>query len=363
MSSQLLHIFQRVPFFNRSVIVATRKEWRDRCVKSSASRNLHFTTRQISISRTASRVRIPLAEGKARSWIAHRLPLTLGWELAGIVEKLGDGVKHFKIGDEVFGMIDLSGDGAAAEYALGDEIDFAMKPKSLDYTKSAAVPIAAITAHQALFDVADLRSGQTLLVHAAAGGVGSMAVQLAKSCGARVIATASGAEHLPLIRKLGCDEAIDYKETRFENQVREVDVVLDPIGRDTQSRSLDVLKEGGILVSLMDQPPEDIARARGVRTAIIGIKPDGKRLADLAKLIDEGKFQPVIQTTFPLAQAREAIQLSHSRHVTGKIVLTQSRLADGCQNGPTRTNGAQRKGSDVELFLRRFRLAWCRLSA
>src|SRR5258705_7032572 len=175
-----------------------------------------------------------VAEGKARSWLDHRLPLTLGWELAGTVEKLGEDVKRLKIGDEVFGMIDLLGNGAAAEFSVGDENAFAIKPGMLDFPTAAAVPVGALTAHQALFDAAELREGQTVLIHAAAGGVGSMAVQLAKAHGARVIGTASGAEHIELIRKLGCDEAIDYKTTRFEDHVRGVDVVLDPVSGDSQ---------------------------------------------------------------------------------------------------------------------------------
>src|SRR6266513_3927634 len=148
-------------------------------------------------------------------------------------------------------MIDLSGNGAYAEFAVGDENVFAVKPRTLDFPNAAAVPIGALTAYKALFDAAELRAGQTVLIHAAAGGVGSMAVQLAKAHGARVIGTASGTEHINLIQKLGCDEAIDYKETRFEDFVRDVDVVLDPLGADSHRRSFAVLKKGGILVALL----------------------------------------------------------------------------------------------------------------
>ena len=263
-----------------------------------------------------------VAEGKARSWLDHRLPLTLGWELAGIVEKLGADVRRLKPGDEVFGMIDLSGDGADAEFAVGDEKAFAIKPRTLDFPGAAAVPIGALTAHQALFDAAELRAGQTVLIHAAAGGVGSMAVQLAKAHGARVIGTASGAEHIKLIRELGCDEAIDYKATRFEDHVRDVDVVLDPVSADSQRRSFGVLKKGGILVALTEEPRQDLARENGVRATMIGVKPDGRRLADIGKIIDDGKLRPLVQAVLPLEQAKEALELSRSRHVAGKIVLT-----------------------------------------
>jgi NADPH:quinone reductase-like Zn-dependent oxidoreductase len=263
-----------------------------------------------------------IAEGKARSWIDHRLPLTLGWELAGIVEKLGPGVGRFKVGDEVFGMIALSGDGADAEYAIGDECDFSIKPKRLNFTMAAAVPIAALTAHQALFDVARLQSSQTILIHAAAGGVGSMAVQLAKAQGAKVIGTASGQNHIKLIQDLGCDQAIDYKSSRFEDQVRDVDVVLDPVGSDTQTRSFEVLKKGGILVALTEEPSQDLIRKYGVRAVMVGVKPDGRRLADIGKIIDHGKLQPLVRSIFPLEQIKEALALSRSGHVAGKVVLT-----------------------------------------
>jgi NADPH:quinone reductase-like Zn-dependent oxidoreductase len=262
-----------------------------------------------------------VAEGKARSWLDHRLPLILGWELAGTVENLGADAGRFKPGDEVFGMIDLLGDGAYAEFSVCDENALAIKPGKLDFPGAAAVPIGALTAHQALFDAADLRAGQTVLIHAAAGGVGSMAVQLAKAHGARVIGTASGREHVQLIRDLGCDQAIDYKATRFEDQVRDVDVVLDPVNADSQRRSLAVLKKGGILVALTEEPRQDLAGEHGVRAIMIGVKPDGRRLTEIGKVIDDGKLRPVVQAVLPLDRVKEALELSRDRHVAGKIVL------------------------------------------
>ena len=149
-----------------------------------------------------------------------------------------------------------------------------------------------------------------------------MAVQLAKAHGARVIGTASGAEHINLIQKLGCDEAIDYKATRFEDHVRDVDVVLDPVSADSQRRSFAVLKKGGILVALTEEPRQDLAREKGVRATMIGVKPDGQCLAEIGKLIDDGQLHPLIQAVLPLARVREALELSHTGHVAGKIVLT-----------------------------------------
>ena len=148
-----------------------------------------------------------------------------------------------------------------------------------------------------------------------------MAVQLAKARGARVFGTASGAEHIDLIRKLGCDEAIDYKATRFEDHVRDVDVVLDPVSGDSQRRSLGVLKKGGILVALTEEPRQELARNSGVRATMIGVKPDGQRLAEIGKLIDNSQLRPVIQAVLPFPRAQEALQLSRGRHVGGKIVL------------------------------------------
>src|SRR5439155_10048898 len=145
-----------------------------------------------------------VAEGKARSWLDHRLPLTLGWELAGIVEKLGDDAGRFKLGDEVFGMLHLSGDGADAEFAVGDEIDLALKPSGLDFAAAAAIPIGALTAHQALFDAAELQAGQTVLIHAAAAGRRSMVVQLSNEHVARGIRSSCGTDHTHPLRTLCC---------------------------------------------------------------------------------------------------------------------------------------------------------------
>ena len=144
-----------------------------------------------------------------------------------------------------------------------------------------------------------------------------MAVQLAKAHGAQVIGTASGPDHIKVIRDLGCDQAIDYKATRFEDHVRDVDVVLDLVGADSQNRSFGVLKKGGILVALTEEPRQDLAREKGVRATMIGVKPDGRRLADIGKIIDDGKLHPLVQAVLPLEQVKEALELSRSRHAAG----------------------------------------------
>ncbi|MGH8728265.1 MAG: NADP-dependent oxidoreductase [Burkholderiales bacterium] len=225
-----------------------------------------------------------------------------------------------KAGDEVYARPDIARDGAYAQYIVVRESEVALKPKSIDHIHAAAIPLAALTAWQALFDAAELSSGQTVLVHAAAGGVGSFAVQLAKWRGARVIGTASKRNH-EFLRELGVDEAIDYETTRFEDVVRGVDVVFDTIGGDTQKRSWKVLKKGGILVSILTPPSPEEAAAHGVRHAYTFVQPNAMRLAELAQLVDSGKLKPVIETVLPLSETRRAHELGQTGHTRGKIVL------------------------------------------
>jgi NADPH:quinone reductase-like Zn-dependent oxidoreductase len=261
-----------------------------------------------------------IREGYLKKFLPHTLPLILGWDVSGVVEAAGPGVTRLNVSDEVYSRPDISRDGAYAEYIVVRESEVALKPWSLDHIHAAAIPLAALTAWQTLFDAAQLEAGQTVLIHAAAGGVGSFAVQLAKWKGARVIGTASE-RHLEFVRQLGADEAIDYQTTRFEDVVCGVDVVLDSIGGDTQKRSWQVLKKGGILVSIVEQPSVEEAAVRGVRQSYVFIQPDATQLAELAKLADLGKLKAVVQTVLPLSEARRAHELSQAGHVRGKIVL------------------------------------------
>jgi NADPH:quinone reductase-like Zn-dependent oxidoreductase len=261
-----------------------------------------------------------IREGYLKKFLPHTLPLILGWDVSGVVEAAGPGVTRLNVSDEVYSRPDISRDGAYAEYIVVRESEVALKPWSLDHIHAAAIPLAALTAWQTLFDAAQLEAGQTVLIHAAAGGVGSFAVQLAKWKGARVIGTASE-RHLEFVRQLGADEAIDYQTTRFEDVVCGVDVVLDSIGGDTQKRSWQVLKKGGILVSIVEQPSVEEAAVRGVRQSYVFIHPDATQLAELAKLADLGKLKAVVQTVLPLSEARRAHELSQAGHVRGKIVL------------------------------------------
>src|SRR6201981_2315552 len=242
-------------------------------------------------------------EGHMKEFWPHKFPLILGWDLSGVVEQLGRGVSQFKIGDEVYSVPDPTRDGAYADYIVVREPELALKPKTLHHIRAAAVPLAALTAWQSLFDTAQLQPNQRVLIHAGSGGVGHFGVQLAKWKGAYVFATAS-TKNQDLLRKLGVDEPIDYTQQRFENVRRNIDIVLDTIGGETQKRSWSVLKKGGVLVSLVQPPSEEKAKELGVRAALLGAQPNGAQLAEIAKIIDSGKLAPVIDRILPLREGR-----------------------------------------------------------
>jgi NADPH:quinone reductase-like Zn-dependent oxidoreductase len=259
-------------------------------------------------------------EGHVKDVFPHSFPFVPGWDASGVVEEVGAGVTRFKPANEVYSVPDPLRDGAYAEYIAVRESEVALKPKSLHHVHAAAVPLAALTAWQTLCDTAKLEPGQRILVHAAAGGVGHFAVQLAKWKGAHVIATASAKNH-ELLRELGADETIDYTSQRFEEVARNVDVVLDPIGGDTQERSWQVLKKGGALLSIVQPPSAEKAKELGVRAAFVASHPNGAQLAKIAELIDSGDLKPIVNRILPLPEARRAHELSQSGHTHGKIVL------------------------------------------
>jgi NADPH:quinone reductase-like Zn-dependent oxidoreductase len=257
-----------------------------------------------------------IRRGMLQPMLQHTLPVTLGCDVAGTVEKLGSGADGFKVGDSVYAFIDLLRLGAFAEFVTVKTQEAARKPETLDEVHAASVPVAVLTAWQAIFDAAGLESGQTVLVHAASGGVGSMAVQLAKWKGARVIGTASEKNAGYLIA-LGVDEVVDYRKTAFETALSNVDVVLDTLGGETQEKSFQVMKPGGFLVSTVSPPPEHA----GFRSAMIGVHTNGKRLEEVAKLVDEGVLKTLVETVLPLEEAAQGIALSESGRTRGKIVL------------------------------------------
>jgi NADPH:quinone reductase-like Zn-dependent oxidoreductase len=235
-----------------------------------------------------------------------------------VVEKTGAKVTKFKQGDPVYGYA-LFG-GGWAEYAVLAENEAALKPKTATFTDAAAVPLAALTAWQSLIDVAKLSAGQTVLIHGGSGGVGSFAVQIAKARGARVIATASTANQ-DLLKQLGADVAIDYTKTKFEDMAKDVDVVLDPVGRDTLARSYAVVKKGGIITTLVARPDQAQLDKYGIRGTSIFSKPDGNELAEITKLIEAGKIKPIVSQVLPLTDAVKAVQQAETHHTRGKLVL------------------------------------------
>jgi NADPH:quinone reductase-like Zn-dependent oxidoreductase len=257
--------------------------------------------------------------GYARAFRDYPLPLILGWDFSGVVEELGPGVTGWNPGDEVYARPDIGRPGAYAEYIAVRASEIQRKPKNLDHVHSAAIPLAALTAWQAI-SAGQLQAGQKILIHAAAGGVGTFAVQLAKWKGAYVIGTASARNH-EFLRELGADELIDYNTERFEQKVKDVDVVLDAMAGETRERSWQVLKKGGILVSILGQPSAETAKANGVRTAGVFVQPNQGQLEELANLADAGKVRPVIDTVLPLADAAKAHEMNATLHTRGKIVL------------------------------------------
>ena len=253
----------------------------------------------------------------AREFGTH-LPLIPGYDIAGIVEKTGANVTKLKVGDTVYGYPNFGG--GWADYVTVKEFEVAPKPKSLNFVESAAVPMGALTAWQALVDVAKLQPGQTVLIHGGSGGVGSFAIQIAKARGARVIATASTTNQA-LLKQLGADVAVDYTKTKFEDVAKDVDAVLDPIGKETLARSYNVIKKGGIVMSLVARPDPAELEKHGIRGAGISVHPDAEDLAEIAQLIDAGKIKPIVTQVLPLNEAIAAQQQAATHHTRGKVVI------------------------------------------
>ncbi len=247
------------------------------------------------------------------------LPLVLGGEIAGIIEKVGggvDGAHGWQEGDAVYGIIKSGG---FAEYAIAKAGDIAPKPASIDFVQAAAVPLGALTAWQAIFDLAKLGSGQRILITGASGGVGSLAVQLAKAKGAHVTGTASGRNE-EFVRGLGVDEFVDYTQQSFEEVVKDVDVVFDTVGGDTFQQAFHCLKKGGFLVTSVAFPADE-AQKFGVGAARVQCKPNAEQLAAISEMVNAGKLKAHVATVLPLAEVKQAFQLSESRRTRGKIVL------------------------------------------
>jgi NADPH:quinone reductase-like Zn-dependent oxidoreductase len=260
-----------------------------------------------------------IREGKVQ---LQPLPIILGSEISGIVEAIGEKISEFKVGDEVYGATNQQFSGAYAEHALSLARMIAQKPKTLNFIEAASAPIVTVTAWQMLFEYAHVIPGQTVLIHGAAGNVGAYAVQLAKHAGLHVIATAGSAD-LDYVRGLGAETVVDYKKERFEESVTGVDVVLDTVGGETQQRSLQVLKPGGILVSVVSPDPEATQKRYGVRAAYFYVDVTTARLSKITELFDSGKLVTDVGTVLPLEEARVTHEMLGGRsHKRGKIVLS-----------------------------------------
>src|SRR6184192_2980979 len=259
-------------------------------------------------------------QGRLSERSLDKQPMIIGYDIAGVVEKTGARITKFKAGDAVYAYLPIMRGGGYAEFAIAKEGEMSLKPKNIDFEKAAAVPLAATTAWQALIDEAKIDKGQTVLIHGGSGGVGHFAVQIAKARGAKVIATASTANQ-DLLKQLGVDQPIDYTNTKFEDVVKDVDVVLNAVRGDTLARSYGVVKKGGIIVSITGQPDPGELEKHGIRGAGLSAHPDAKVLEELAKLIDAGKITPIVSAVMPLVDVAKAQEEIASRHTRGKIVL------------------------------------------
>ena len=264
---------------------------------------------------------VKLHSGAMHSFFPLAFPYTLGTDLTGIVERTGAGVTGWQAGDAVVARLDPTSGGAVAEFALLPTGYLAAAPKTVSLDDAAGIPTAAGTAWQALFEIGELKGGQTVLVHAGAGGVGSFAVQLAREMGARVIATASGSG-IEIARRLGADQVIDYTAADFAGRLSDVDLVLDTIGGETQQRSFGVLRTGGLLISTVSPPDEALAKAHGVTASFVFHQSDAGRLGKIIERLDAGSLRVLVDRTVPLTDFADAFLYQASGRARGKIILS-----------------------------------------
>lgn len=273
-----------------------------------------------------------LREGYLKQMFPWPFPIILGWDVAGEIVEVGQKVKDYHVGDRVFARPETTRFGTYADYTIVDTNLLAPLPESIAFTEAAAVPLAGLTALQALFDHGSLKAGEKVLIHAGAGGVGTYAIQLAKNAGAYVITTASPRNH-ELVKKLGADEVIDYHTTDFEEVLSDIDLVFDTMGGEIQKKSFSVLKEHGRLISVLSIEDETLAATKQIEAKAIWLRTNGEQLSELAKLMADGKLVSVIGETFPLTRqgVYDAHALSETHHAVGKIVLVNQENLDNNQ--------------------------------
>lgn len=260
--------------------------------------------------------------GYLKEMLPYDFPIILGWDAAGIIKEVGKNVTAFSVGEKVMARPATAPRGTYAEYTAVEEHLVSKMPDNISFEEAAAVPLTGQTAWVALVELGKIKEGDRVLIHGGSGGVGHLAVQIAKHFGAYVAATASG-KNEDLVRSLGVDEFINYQEEDFEQVLSDFDFVLDTQGREIQEKSYTVLKKGGTLVSIAAPPDEEKAAERGIHTDYFFLEPTGERMKDLAKLITENKLKPVIGKTFPFTQEglREAHDVSENESIPGKVVI------------------------------------------
>lgn len=250
----------------------------------------------------------------------HQMPLTLGWDVSGVVAAVGSEVMQWQVGDAVYSRPDLARNGTYAEFVAIRASECARKPRTISHVEAASLPLAGITAWEAMMDTAQVQAGQRVLVHAGSGGVGSLAIQLVKAAGATVVATASG-RNRALVESLGVDQFVDYTTATLLHAVAPVDAVFDTIGGEVQEASWSLLKPGGIQVSIISPPDEARAAAMGLRGGFVFIGPNAPVLDKLAGMVDGGRLRPIVGAEFALEDIAQAHALSESGRAVGKIVL------------------------------------------
>ncbi|MED2754149.1 NADP-dependent oxidoreductase [Bacillus thuringiensis] len=261
-----------------------------------------------------------IRKGDLQEQLRFSFPITLGLDVAGVIEEVGEDVECFNIGDKVFTKPENIGKGSYAEFIAVQSDLVSHMPNNISYEEAASIPLAGLTAWQSLVDYAKIKENDRVFIHAGAGGVGSLAIQIAKSFGAFVATTASS-KNKEFLQSLGADLVIDYKKDKFEELVSDFDIVLDTIGGKVQEKSFRIIKPGGVLVSIVHEP---LQKVEGIKSGFLWLKPNGKQLEELSALIVNGKIKPIISKVVPFNEAgvREAHILSEGQHVRGKIVVT-----------------------------------------
>lgn len=261
-----------------------------------------------------------IVQGHMQEMLPYELPWIVGYDVSGVVVEIGADVKVLAVSDEVFGRADGMQAGTMAEYAMIKAGDLAIKPENITHSEAAGVPLAGLTAWQALVDHGHLKRGHKVLIHAGSGGVGTLAIQIAKHLGA-FVATTTSEFNRQLVEDLGADLVIDYQHANFAQELEGYDLVIDMIGGETLTRSFDVVRAGGIIVSIKGEPPAGLAEERDITFSQFFMTPDGKMLAELATLIADGSVDPIIDSVFPLDDVRSAFERSDTGRAHGKVIV------------------------------------------